>query len=1237
MKERLNKGIKVVLSLIMTFMLCGQSISEIFAKTVVMDRETALSSFMSVKEHTDNLGAFHPSGGKRVFKIDGKYAYCIESDVGISDDRVYQDGNSPEEVLKNGRQNILTDWQDKYDMVSALLTMIPSQINSNAKSEHIKWLVGQTMIWEITGEERDWDFSYKGPTRSGAMAYRDTYSWDIAADKQAFNSFYNEVESKMLKYWDIPSFTSKYSTSSPVYDLDKFDGTYYYTTLTDSKDVLANFDFSASGFTFNKSGNQLTVKTTSPISDTVTIQTRPSSTLKMRSPIFWTDGSSQKTVTCGEVEDPSPFAYFKMKLGVGNFNVIKQDDYQTPIKGAVFDVTDPQGNVKTYTTDSNGKIAVVGVTPGQYKVKEKSAPNGFLINPQTFTLDVTIGNTASVTIFNDEPTGKINITKTSENNDKVTGAKFNIIADGKILSANGKLLYDSGAIVDTVVSGADGIATTKNLPLGNYKVIEIEVPDGYLLNSNEFKVSLKYASQNTPVIIEGITVTNKEPRGSIELKKEIDSSVTDGQLGDVFLSSIEYGLFAKNDIKNVAATKIYYTKDQLISAKQVDNEGRIVWDNLPMGNYYLKELKTNNSLLINENPIDVALSYKDMNTAHVTVKITTSDKIASQRIQIFKEGIKEGNAGVVPGLKGAEFTFVLNSDYEKLGYENAKKYFVGSTDENGYLTTSLLPYGIYRVKETKTPEGYYGTSDFLINIEKDGSLYEIGYQIKKVTVNNVPFESLLKIVKKDKDSNKVILKAGATFKVKNLDTNEYVSYIDWSCFPNIVVDKWTTHEDGSITLNTMLKKGHYQLEEIKAPEGYLVSKDPLLFEISQDEYDISSDGKTPITTVDFNDEAVWGQVSLEKKGEVLFGYEDGKFVYQLQGLKGAKFNLYAKEDILSPTGDKSILYKQGDIVDTLVTDDNGKALSKKLPLGEYECQEIEVPDGYVLNEEIIAFSLVYQDQVTPIVYRDLNVINDRQKVKVSVAKKDQDIKNYLDGAELTLLANKDIYNYLGQKIVSEGTVIETISSSGLGAVDFQSDLPIDLYKEVSHIQIDEGIDVIGNKDSMFLVKETKQPDGYLSKQLYYYVDTSYTNSKDKILTFEYDFLNKQTQTEIHKFDTESLLEISGAKLQVIDSLTDNVIDEWISDGTGHRVNGLIIGRNYILHEVIAPDGYQISPDIEFNIRDIDEIQQISFMNSKIPVLGDEPIITEDNTIFWTYLIMSIGAIAIIIVLRRKED
>ena len=967
------------------------------------------------------------------------------------------------------------------------------------------------------------------------------------------------------------------------------------------------------------------------------------------SPILAKAGGSYQSTGYGEyVEDPSKTTSLTVDwLQLASLELTKTDVYGKLINGAVFRLWNNNDYDKNVTV-TNGRIKVDNLTTGIYYLQEKTAPQGFLVDDTIYTITLNAGDSASQTVSNKEPTGKITVVKESENKDRIIGAKFNVVADGKIISAAGKVLYNSGDVVDTLTTDKQGTAVTKNLPLGNYIVYETQAPTGYLLNPERYQVSLRYANQTTPIITSSTTVENKEPLGSIELQKEIESTITDHQLGDAFLSQVEFGLYAREKITNVSGTKVFYNQDELVLKKITDENGHIEWTDLPMGNYYIKELQTNPSMILNQNIIYVSLHYQNQTTSHVTVKTKTSNKIASQRIQIFKEGIKDGEAGTVPGLADAEFTFVLNSEYEKVGFDKAHKYFVGTTDTNGYLTTSLLPYGTYRVKETKTPEGYYGASDFLITIEKDASLYEIGYQIKKVTVNNVPFESLLKVVKKDKETGKTVLLKGATFKVKNVDTNEYVSYIDWSLFPQIIVNQWTTHDDGTITLNTKLKIGHYQLEEIEAPDGYVLTKEPIPFEITMDHYEISSDQVTPITVVQLVDQSVKGKVTIEKKGEVLTDYKDGKFIYEERGLAHAKFGIYAKSDILDPSHDGIVLYKQGELIETLETTEGGKITSHELPLGDYECKELEAPYGYVLNSEVKTFSLSYKGQSVDIVYEDIGITNERQKIVVEVSKKDEETKKYLSGAEISLFANRDIYNYDGDVIVEAGTLLETIVSRQDGKVSFQSDLPLDLTPEYAIMPLSELNDeLVGDTNSLYVVKETKQPDGYLLKNVHYYVDGKYTTEKQDTLIFTYDFLNQVTKTQINKVDSETLENIIGAKLQVIDKESHKVIDEWVSEKEGHLVQGLIVGRTYILHEVEAPFGYILAADTEFIIPESREIQSITFMNVKAPVitLGDEPkvnipqkdIPTEDQTIIFSYLIMGIGACAILFILFKKED
>ena len=911
----------------------------------------------------------------------------------------------------------------------------------------------------------------------------------------------------------------------------------------------------------------------------------------------------------------------------GTITVTKKDNYGNKVGNTKFyvkangDIRSAGGNllypngttVDTLVTNANGVDTTVELPIGNYVVEEYEVPYGYLLNKNKFNVSLKYANqdtplvTTSTSVVNDEPKGTITVTKTNNLSDKVANAKFHIKADGNVVSAGGKVLYSNGAIVDTLTTNASGVDTTVELPLGNYIVEEYEVPHGYLLNKNKYKVSLKYANQNTPLVTTSTTVTNSEPLGTIEFQKEVDSDITNNLKGDVFLSNLKYGLYARNDIKNVAGTKTYYTKDTLISQKTTDEKGRIEWNDLHIGDYYLKELETNDSLLINSTPINVSLTYKDMNTSVVSSKTSAKDIIASQRIQIFKEGIKDGIAGVVAGLQGAEFTFKLSNEYNHVGWDNAKTYYVGTTDKNGFLTTDLLPYGTYRVRETKTPEGYYGASDFLITIERDSSLYEIGYKIKKVTVNNVPFETLLKIRKADSETDKTVLKKGNVYKLKNLDKDEYVSYVDWSQFPNIHVDKWETHEDGTITLNTMLQAGHYQLEEIDCSEGYLLNKEPLKFELTKDmDYDIAEDGVTPIVTITFENKPVKGKIKLSKEGEVLTNYDEKEknFIYEKIGLANAVYDILAEKDILDPSNDGSILYNKGEVVDTITTDENGQAESKLLPLGDYEIKEVQAPLNFVLNNEVKKVSLTYEEKETEIVYKNVEFYNERQKVEIETSKQDSDTQDYVEGAELTLKANRDIYNYKGDVIVKVGTLLETVVSNSKGKVKFVTDLPNDLTPKDGVMPIDdlnddidndfsqmvvEGVRLIGDPNSLFMVYESKEPIGYMPYKLNYYIDTSYTNQNQKVLKFETPFFNDITVTEVLKTNGIDLL--NGAHMQILDE-KGKVYDEWISDGISHMSKGLPLDKELILHEVEAPNGYEIAEDIKFTVKDYQKIEMI---------------------------------------------
>lgn len=1087
-KMRERKLLKQMMSLLIVMMMVIQTSTSVFAKRAILDLGTAMSDYISVKEHIDNLGGYHAAQGKRVFKVDGKYAYCIESNIDLSSDKVYEDGYNVQEILAS-KPNHLTTWKEKYDMISILLLLVPVAVDDDNKAEHIKWLVGQTMVWEVTGEERDTDFKYSGNTREGSTAYRDRYIWKYASDKKTYDDFYKQLEQKVQSFYKIPSFMSA-SKNQKLITLDQFDGTYYYTKVTDTNKVLQQYDFQGNNLMFEMTDHQMIIKSKT-VQNASLIATLKSN-YKRRAPLVWCDGKFQRVVTSGDLTNVDFKAYANIEVGEGNLEIIKNDSFEKPIANAIFEITAPSGKTTTHTTNTNGQIVLKALECGQYTIREILAPEGYLLNKSTFKIQVIPMQTTTQVVVDDEPLGRIELTKT------------------------------------------------------------------------------------------------------------IDKSHTNELAGDAYLKDNEYTLYAKEDITNKNKTHIYYKKDQKVASLKTDQQGKIVFSSLHLGKYYLKETQANDSLVMNPQVYDIHLTYQDMETSLITQSILTNNKVNSQKIRIYKQS-QQSDTSAPHGLAGAEFTFVLESEYQEKGTK-AKKYFVGTTDSQGYLTTPLLPYGIYRVQETKTPEGYYGIEDFFMTIDKDASEYEASHQVKTVTVNNQPYESMLKIVKKDQETGKIVEKAGATFLIKNLKTQDYVTHHG--------IKQWTSQDDGTITLDFMLECGQYQLEEIDTPQGYLVNHKPLMFTITKE--DLAHDQKVPLKVIEFSNQPIQGQIEIQKQGEMCVDYQDGKFVYEKRGIANVKFGIYAYEDILDPA-DQSVIYKKGELVETVVTKENGQVSSSLLPLGIYECVELETPFGYVKGKSQV---VKICEQKKAIVVEHLDIFNQRQKMKVEVSKKDEESLAYLDGAIFSLIANRDIYNVDGKVIVEAGTIIEEMTSSNAGQVTFESDLPIDLSPVQYEIPL-------------YVVKETKVPDGYVSKNVTFDIGGQYTNDLEQIVCYSYDFYNTKTQLLVHKVD-ESMHNLLGARLQVIDQATNTIIDEWTSYDEAHVIEGLIVGKTYVLHEVEAASGYMLADDITFTIQDTAELQNIMMIDKKIPD-------TSDSTNLSVYLFIAVGCIAIVLLMKKRED
>lgn len=962
-------------------------------------------------------------------------------------------------------------------------------------------------------------------------------------------------------------------------------------TLTDTNGIFQYYNqgSKSSGINVKKSGNKLTITATKDAPSDASVSYQLVKKDYVGTSLLYSS-STEQDVAVFKHRDPRSIKINIKVNKFGNLKIAKQDEDGAYVPNTSFkvsahaDMSDPIG---TYTTGSDGTVTVNDLAPAAYYVQEVSVPSHLVLDSTIRSVTVQANQTATFTARNNWKKGRVLIRKTDQDSGKQVAGAVYAIYDA-----------DDDQEVARLTTLADGYATSDYLRFGSYYVKEVIAPDGYILNDTKYPVTITENEQK--IEVSGV---DERVRGSIRIEK-VDNMTGDIAQGDATLVGAKYGLYAREAILDPADQAVIYEEDALVAELTIDEERQASIDDLYLGKYYIKEITPSEGYTLDETEYDVTLAYQGQTTATVTIDQTVKERVKAQAFQIIK--ISSDEAGEAENLQGAEFTIKLKSDVERYGSweaapiaKNAQgnEAAVLVTDENGQAVSEELPYGEYIVRETKTPDDKYPVADFTVIIDED-SREPQPWRV----FNDTTFEAALKLVKLDAESGKTVQLAGTSFKIKDLDTNEYIGYWEWFPLPHYV-DSWTTTEEGTVYTGNLLKAGEYQLEEITAPNGYVLNKEPVKFQVSANTaYETLPDGQTPLITVETSDVSVKGRIRIEKRGEVLTGFENGQFVYEERALADMRAEVVAAEDILDPSNDGSVLIEAGTVVDTVTTDEDGEALSKELPLGTYEIREVQAPDGYVLSDEVKTVELTYEDQETAVVYSEVQTItNERQKVNVTATKQDADTQEYLAGAQISLYANRKVYNYDGEVILQPNDRIATAVTNADGEAVFDIDLPLDLTPEYAtdpltdedfSIVYEDGIRYEGDLNALWYVQETKAPVGYTSGvTVRYLFDTTYTDPDQPVQEFTFAFQNEKSKVEITKTDITGEKELPGAHLQVLDA-NGQVVDEWVSGEEAHRIEGLSVGETYQLKETIAPDGYAVTDTITFTVQDTPEIQQV---------------------------------------------
>lgn len=712
-------------------------------------------------------------------------------------------------------------------------------------------------------------------------------------------------------------------------------------------------------------------------------------------------------------------------------------------------------------------------------------------------------------------------------------------------------------------------------------VKEIQPPANYQADPTVYSVDINIGKTSTK------NVLNERTYAKIHLIKE-DAETGANPQGDATLEGAVYGLYARENIVHPdGTTGIVHKAGDLVSTLKVDRKGDAVVKDLYLGKYFVKEIQAPEGYLLDETEHDVECSYEGGTVPTIERTVKSTELVMKQPFQI----IKAANNGETDAdlLKGAGFSAYLKSSLEKkedgsYDFSHAEPVILTAdgktemfTDEKGYACSIPLPYGTYIVRETTTPHNYKPVEDFEITIRENNPDKP---QVWKVLLDK-EFSAKLKIIKKDDETKKPVLVAGTEFKIYDLDHKKYVEQV--TTYPTVTVHKsFFTDSQGYLILPKNLEIGHYRIEEVTAPDGYVVNKNYVEITVDSDTaYEVDGVSGDVIIEVSYEDQPVKGNLVVYKKGEMLSGFEKD-FIYKEQYLSGAEFEVRAAEDICTPDhqkdadGNRIVLYAKDTLVTTITTGESGKAVAKDLPLGRYYVVETKAPEGFVLNPEPVKVALTYQDQDTPIVEAEAIVGNDRQKVSISVEKQDAENGRVLSGAVFGIYNKKDIQAN-GKVLVKADTLLQEMTSDENGMATCTLDLPFGEY----------------------YVKELKVPEGFVSSDEVLEFVAEYQGQETKIVSLQAVKKNEPTTAEFTKSDLTTGVELEGARLRVMDK-DGNVIDEWTSEkDKPHVIKRLVVGETYTLHEEFAPYGYLKATDVTFTVKDTAEVQKVE-MKDEVP-------------------------------------
>ncbi len=735
--------------------------------------------------------------------------------------------------------------------------------------------------------------------------------------------------------------------------------------------------------------------------------------------------------------------------------------------------------------------------------------------------------------------------------------------------------------------------TAKDVPVGTYWVKEIAPPAGYALDRTAYRTVVQaggYVAVNGGAVLD---VPQTDPADILVRKHDSQLGPSaDGGIpqGAASLAHAQFtlkfygGLHSTTDLGWIEGATPLRTWTMQTDARGVvslsgadgtfvdgkgethpyklsgsdfyrSSDGRIA---LPLGTLTVQETAAPEGYLLPDDPRvhvrritgEGALDAVDAYLAPAVPEQAARGDVALTKVSAKTPA--EGASGVKDVLVGVDFQIVNDNEGAVVradGTLAAKGDVVATitTDDRGYAATEngALPYGTYLVREVAStvPEGYALVEEFAIAIAEEGQ--ELYYVLEDGTGTPI------RVVKTDAETGRQI--AGrTTFRIldANMQPVTFTRYYPATSH----MTAFTTDAAGACMLPERLNGGAtYYLQEIAAPEGYVLNGEPIPFVVD------GTAGHTwanPLT-VELPDNPQKGTIRIAKTDA-----DTGAAV------GSCTFEVRAAGDIV--TSDGTVRALAGDAVATLTTGEDGTATTGELYLGSYDVVETSQADGYVLDGTRHAATLAYAGQTVAVTSAQVDAANHPTRIEVR--------KTRVGSGEPVAGATFSWWR--------EGDE----EHAGQGVTDAEGLLP------VAHLA-----------PGAYWFAETEAPAGNLPDPHPQRIVVGADGRIDGKDVGALSFANDCTKTLFSKTDLATGAEIPGAALELYAIARDedgterrSLVEMWTSNGEPHLIEALPPG-DYVLHEEIAPDGYLAAEDVRFTVELSGEVQEVEMKDDRTKV------------------------------------